>query len=297
MNSGLSLLALLFASAALVASAAVAGQNRYRYSPYEKPDPFSPTIFLAAPKEAINPLQRQSLDSFILVGTIIGKESSALLSGKAEGGAMTTFVVRIGDKIGERSGTVVSIFKDRIIVRESLDSSEQREFSRFQDTALMLRPYNSNVTADLVKDVSEDAKKERSDLTEALVQDVMPRDASRTPIYPPAGGSQLRLKPSGTAVKQSMPPQISQDEAYSSSLQSIPMKAGSVNTPQSPSAPSGGSNQGSLGNMPPSTSSFSPTQNPGFVSQGGVTIQQSFPTPLYPPAPPPTQGVTPNVQP
>lgn len=153
-------------------------QKSYRYSPYEKPDPFNPGFFAAVPKEALPPLQTIPLDRLLLVGTLIGKSPTGLISTTNSGSDAKTYLVRVGDKIGIRSGTIVSILKDRLIVREPLDPGDTREYSRFQDTALMLRSTTNQNASELITDLTAGDRKVTKGLTEALVEDVMPTDPS-----------------------------------------------------------------------------------------------------------------------
>ena len=155
-----------------------AAAQQYHYSPYEKPDPFNPGLFTAVPKEALPALQTIPLERLVLVGTIIGSSPSGLISVDKGGTSAQTYLVRVGDKIGIRSGTIVSILKDRIIIREPLESGDTRDSSRFQDTAIMLRISTSEAPADLISDLNSGEKKTNMGLTEALIEDVMPTDSS-----------------------------------------------------------------------------------------------------------------------
>jgi hypothetical protein len=152
--------------------------QQYHYSPYEKPDPFNPGFFTAVPKEALPALQTLPLERLVLVGTIIGGSPSGLISVDKGTTGNQTYLVRVGDKIGIRSGTIVSILKDRIIIREPLESGDTRDSSRFQDTAIMLRLSSSEAPADLISDLNSGEKKTNMGLTEALIEDVMPTDSS-----------------------------------------------------------------------------------------------------------------------
>jgi hypothetical protein len=155
-----------------------AAAQQYHYSPYEKPDPFNPGFFNAVPKEALPTLQTIPLERLVLVGTLIGSSPSGLVTADKGGTGNQTYLVRVGDKIGIRSGTIVSILKDRIIIREPLEAGDTRDSSRFQDTAIMLRTTSSQTPSDLINDLSSGEKKTNMGLTEALIDDVMPADTS-----------------------------------------------------------------------------------------------------------------------
>jgi hypothetical protein len=155
-----------------------AAAQQYHYSPYEKPDPFNPGFFTAVPKEALPTLQTIPLERLVLVGTLIGNSPSGLIATDKGGTNNQTYLVRVGDKIGIRSGTIVSILKDRIIIREPLEAGDTRDTSRFQDTAIMLRTSTSQTPSDLINDLSSGEKKTNLGLTEALIDDVMPSESS-----------------------------------------------------------------------------------------------------------------------
>lgn len=301
--------ALLVGTRLVVGSVTAFGQSAsYSYSPYEKVDPFYPSVVVTAPREAISPLQRQPLSDLTLVGTVIGKQSSALILGRADGGTTATYVVRVGDLIGLKGGVVVSIFSDRIIVREPLDPSERRNFSRFQDSSLMLRPFNRSTTpAALVRDVSEHASQGKNSLTEALTSDVMPKDVSRSTS--PKGqlimGGPLK-KPS---AEQDTLETEETDVGAPRTNRTLSMPLPNYGAQQNPSVFSNppaaalplGSGSTGLGLASPAGTPLSaaPAAAPAPIQpatpSGGITIQQ-FAPPMYT-YPSPTQGGLPNAQP
>lgn len=306
---------LFILSLSLRSTMALAQSAAYSYSPYEKVDPFFPNIVITAPREAISPLQRQPLSELTLVGTVIGKQSSALVLGRSDGNMPATYVVRVGDLIGLKGGVVVSIFSDRIIVREPLDAGERRNFSRFQDSSLMLRPFDrSTMPATLVRDVSEHASQGKNSLTEALTSDVMPKDMSRrmNPKGQISMGGPLKKS---SAEQGSFEGQDAETPA-SQANRGLSMPPASDGMQQNPSlysntsaatAPLGSGSTG-LGladpvRAPLTTSPAAPGTAPAAAPSpiqpstpsGGITIQQ-FAPPMYG-YPTPTQGGLPNAQP
>jgi hypothetical protein len=268
---------------------ALAQSPTYRYSPYEKPDPFFPAVLLTAPREAVGPLQRQPLSSLVLVGTILGREASALIMGKGEQEETATYVVKVGDKIGSKSGTIISILADRILVREPLDHAEQTAFRRFQDLALMIRPYDRESASSAVVDLDGNNKGEKNTVTEALTLDVMPRNASS--LAPDSASGQSKGTGSettgGAAQSNTQSSWLDQQvklRDLSRSVDEINMARrsweGRAEEPAAPNATTGSDGAGSTPTAP-----FGAT--PITTKSGGVSIQQYVPQgyPGYPPLP------------
>jgi Tfp pilus assembly protein PilP len=85
------------------------------YNPEGKSDPFKPAIMISdSVVEAITLVSFDTRD-IRLVGTALGTELSALLMINNKG-----VIAKVGDKIGRTGGRIISISKDRIIVRQPI---------------------------------------------------------------------------------------------------------------------------------------------------------------------------------
>lgn len=99
----------------------------YSYNPAGKPDPFRPFIVIEKPKpkvatdskreepQSIFPLQRADTTNYKVVG-IVGSEDHRMAI--AEDAKKKFYPLLIGTRIGLRSGKVVEILSDRVIVEE-----------------------------------------------------------------------------------------------------------------------------------------------------------------------------------
>jgi len=83
------------------------------YNPEGKADPFKPSIMVSDSIVETATLVSFDTRDIRLVGTALGAELSALLMINNKG-----IIARVGDKIGRTGGRIVSISKDRIIVRQ-----------------------------------------------------------------------------------------------------------------------------------------------------------------------------------
>lgn len=111
-----------------------------------KLDPFKPWVEkkVTGETEIIDPLQKVDLKDMTLVGTILGNDPVAMVtlpgsaslgtSGTAGGGLESrneTFMVRIGEPVGNRRGKLIAIAQDHIVVRElaaSKDGLKRHQF-------------------------------------------------------------------------------------------------------------------------------------------------------------------------
>jgi type IV pilus assembly protein PilP len=128
-----------------VAHAALSGmENRmsaddYHYNPAGKKDPFQSFVEkeLLFKKKAqravavsIFPLQRASIDQFILVG-IAGDAKRRLAIMETKGGKGRHYTLELGTIIGLNNGKVVEIMKDMIVVEETfLDRAGRMKVNR-----------------------------------------------------------------------------------------------------------------------------------------------------------------------
>lgn len=107
----------------------------YSYRPEGKPDPFSPISLMRPTFSGTTRLQQHEISEFELVGTLFGKEITALLMTPEpkEG-----IVVRVGDRIGRNGGRIVSIARDRILTREQSSNSIPGQNIQFTDIVIPL---------------------------------------------------------------------------------------------------------------------------------------------------------------
>jgi Tfp pilus assembly protein PilP len=113
---------------------------KYKYSPVGKNDPFKPIVLSRANVQSENQLTDRDLADVRLVGTALGSEMSAVLMIGGVG-----MIARVGDKLGQKSGRIVSILSDRVIVRQpivesNIPSSSETSGRRlkFEDVAITL---------------------------------------------------------------------------------------------------------------------------------------------------------------
>lgn len=119
-----------------LASIAQMTDGSYSYNPAGKPDPFRPFIDIdvsakkVEPKKddsknlsSIFPLQRVATENFRLVG-IIGNETRRLAI--VEDSARKFYPLFKGTHIGTKSGRVVDIMADRVIVEEREENKPKR---------------------------------------------------------------------------------------------------------------------------------------------------------------------------
>jgi hypothetical protein len=105
----------------------------YTYRPEGKPDPFAPLSLIRPTLSGTTRLQQHEIAEFELVGTLFGKEPSALLMtpDPKEG-----IVARVGDRIGRHGGRIVSITRDRVLTREPSVNSVPGQNIQFTDIVI-----------------------------------------------------------------------------------------------------------------------------------------------------------------
>ena len=107
----------------------------YQYSSANKVDPFSPLPLLRPSIKGVTRLQEYELSELELIGTILSSEVSALiLTPEPREGILS----KVGDRIGKRSGTIVAISRNKIVVREPSLSNLPGARNKFSDTVLTL---------------------------------------------------------------------------------------------------------------------------------------------------------------
>jgi hypothetical protein len=101
----------------------------YTYRPEGKPDPFAPLSLIRPTLSGTTRLQQHEIAEFELVGTLFGKEPSALLMtpDPKEG---------IVARVGRHGGRIVSITRDRVLTREPSVNSVPGQNIQFTDIVI-----------------------------------------------------------------------------------------------------------------------------------------------------------------
>jgi Tfp pilus assembly protein PilP len=109
--------------------------SAYTYRPEGKTDPFAPLSLIRPTLTGSTRLQQHEISEFELVGTLFGRESTALLMtpDPKEG-----VIARIGDRIGRHGGRIVSIARDRVLTREPSAKSVPGQSIQFTDIVIQL---------------------------------------------------------------------------------------------------------------------------------------------------------------
>ena len=112
----------------------------YTYRPEGKTDPFAPLSLIRPTLSGSTRLQQHEITEFELVGTLFGKEPTALLMtpDPKEG-----VIAKVGDRIGRHGGRVVSITRDRVITREPSANSIPGQIVQFNDIVIPLSKYRT----------------------------------------------------------------------------------------------------------------------------------------------------------
>jgi hypothetical protein len=107
----------------------------YTYRPEGKTDPFAPLSLIRPTLTGSTRLQQHEITEFELVGTLFGKEPTALLMtpDPKEG-----IIARVGDRIGRHGGRIVSITRDRVLTREPSAKSVPGQNIQFTDIVIPL---------------------------------------------------------------------------------------------------------------------------------------------------------------
>jgi type IV pilus assembly protein PilP len=97
---------------------------KYRYDPYNKPDPFE--SFMLTDKSGVNsmnPMQDRDISEFKLKGIIWNiKTPYALMEDPTGKG----YMIKIGSKIGRNNGELISISKCEVVVLEKMTDLSKR---------------------------------------------------------------------------------------------------------------------------------------------------------------------------
>ena len=170
---------LLFHSAIFVCSfcSSPLYADEYRYNPIGKVDPFQS---LAAAQTAVfgasGRLQKYELSELSLVGTAIGKDSTALIVTPTP---IEGFLVRVGDSLGKRGGKIVSLTKKEMIVREFGDGAAGAKLK----SALVIMTLSSKVLE--LKDRATAADRTNGDtLNFGSLSADTPQERSQTTVQP-----------------------------------------------------------------------------------------------------------------
>ena len=129
-----SLLFLVFAGAMLL--------HGYTYRPEGKTDPFAPLSLIRPTLSGTTRLQQHEITEFELVGTLFGKEPTALLMTpeRKEG-----VIARVGDRIGRHGGRVISIARDQVLTREPSADSIPGQIVQFNDIIISLSKFKNSI--------------------------------------------------------------------------------------------------------------------------------------------------------
>lgn len=106
----------------------ISPQGESAYSAAGKRDPFKPFIKIIETKEAkpqlsksLPPIKRYSLEQFRLVGIVsVGQQSKAMIVDPEK----NTYVLGIGDEIGNKQGKIVEVRDNGILVEEKRYSED-----------------------------------------------------------------------------------------------------------------------------------------------------------------------------
>lgn len=184
--------------------------QEYRYSPFEKPDPFDPAFATRIQDVTNDPLLKHNLSDMSLSAIFIGRQSGAYaLVEVPDGGENTTrtYSLKVGDKLGPRSGQIIAILRDRLVIREPLEAPRDGAYSRFQDTAMILRAAPDSVEEKVeepqLRDVSLDGETAPKPLEDALTADVLPSGQNTYSPYRPSVPKKIEKyrATTGTGIK------------------------------------------------------------------------------------------------
>lgn len=112
--------------------------SSYTYRPEGKVDPFAPLSLIRPTLSGATRLQQHDISEFELVGTLFGKEPTALLMTPEPKQGV---IARVGDRIGRHGGRVVSISRDRVLAREPSANSVPGQVVLFNDLIIPLSKY------------------------------------------------------------------------------------------------------------------------------------------------------------
>lgn len=135
----------------------------YRYQAGNKTDPFLPMAFETAEASGAgtSKLQQFEVKDYHLVGTLVGSEISALLLTPDKGDGL---IAKVGERMGRRGGRIISIAREKMVVREPRPRGPRGDGPRSEDITLELRDPDASTAA--AKSLSEGA--ENASLLETL---------------------------------------------------------------------------------------------------------------------------------
>lgn len=122
----------------LVASSFLLGA--YTYRPEGKTDPFAPLSLIRPTLSGTTRLQQHEITEFELVGTLFGKEPTALLMTPEPKEGV---IARVGDRIGRHGGRVISISRDQVLTREPSADSIPGQIVQFNDIVISLSKFKN----------------------------------------------------------------------------------------------------------------------------------------------------------
>ena len=129
-----SMLFLVFAGAMLL--------HGYTYRPEGKTDPFAPLSLIRPTLSGTTRLQQHEITEFELVGTLFGKEPTALLMTPEPKEGV---IARVGDRIGRHGGRVISIARDQVLTREPSADSIPGQIVQFNDIVISLSKFKNSI--------------------------------------------------------------------------------------------------------------------------------------------------------
>lgn len=113
----------------------------YTYRPEGKTDPFAPLSLIRPTLSGTTRLQQHEITEFQLVGTLFGKEPTALLMTPEPKEGV---IARVGDRIGRHGGRVISISRDQILTREPSADSIPGQNVQFNDIVITLSRFQNS---------------------------------------------------------------------------------------------------------------------------------------------------------
>lgn len=113
----------------------------YTYRPKGKTDPFAPLSLIRPTLSGTTRLQQHEITEFQLVGTLFGKEPTALLMTPEPKEGV---IARVGDRIGRHGGRVISISRDQILTREPSADSIPGQNVQFNDIVITLSRFQNS---------------------------------------------------------------------------------------------------------------------------------------------------------
>lgn len=135
----------------------------YTYRPEGKTDPFAPLSLMRPTLSGTTRLQQHEIGDFELVGTLFGKEPTALLMtpDPKEG-----VIARVGDRIGRHGGRVISITRDKLLAREPSATSVPGQLIQFNDIVLNLSKFKQPTAQEKIDSLMKETEAQISQLNQ-----------------------------------------------------------------------------------------------------------------------------------